>query len=380
MNGKDILKGLSYIDPAYVEAAQSCAAEKRGVASGHRFLLIAAIAATLLLLLTGAAAYSKWASGLEARYHPSESVRKQSEENGLSVTYPQETAREENSGLSAEDQGITVSVKQTLVDALQAKIVLSVQGFALPDGVRPYVYVEPGTLDGDAEFWSSFSYDVYDGILPRDDGTYVYEDGTPVVEDHYTEDDVKENGFFKGRYYRPDGSMELTLNYRFQNTDGSVLGKNLNLHFTGFGKETAVSRGNLEQERLVSGSWELTIPLNGTTNTVTAAPNYRFGPEGPTLLTASIGPMSGRLDYQLDSPLEGFDQLEFLQPAIAGIRMKDGSLVSAQSRTEGYSDREKLLFYVEFEVSEGIVDLSQAAGLVFYDPQTYEPTIEVPLT
>jgi len=380
MNGKDILKGLSYIDPMYVEAAQPKDAEKRGVASRPRFLLIAAIAATLLLLLTGAAAYSKWASGLEAKYHPSESVRKQSEENGLSVTYPQETAREENSGLSVTDQGITVSVKQTLVDALQAKIVLSVQGFALPDGVRPYVYVEPGTLDGDAEFWSSFSYDVYDGILPRDDGTYVYEDGTPVVEDHYTEDDVKENGFFKGRYYRPDGSMELTLNYRFQNTDGSVLGKDLNLRFTGFGKETAVSRGNLEQEQLVSGSWELTIPLNGTTNTVTASPNYRFGPEGPTLLTASIGPMSGRLDYQLDSPLEGFDQLEFLQPAIVGIRMKDGSMVSAQSRTEGYSDREKLLFYVEFEASEGIVDLSQAAGLVFYDPQTYEPTIEIPLT
>lgn len=380
MNGKDILKGLSYIDPAYVEAAQPCAEEKRGAASGHRFLLIAAIAATLLLLLTGAAAYSKWASGLEARYHPSESVRKQSEENGLSVTYPQETAREENSGLSAEDQGITVSVKQTLVDALQAKIVLTIQGFALPDGVRPYVYVEPGTLDGDAEFWSSFSYDVYDGILPRDDGTYVYEDGTPVVEDHYTEDDVKENGFFKGRYYRPDGSMELTLNYRFQNTDGSVLGKDLKVCFTGFGQETAVSRGYLEQEQLVSGNWELTIPLNGTTNTVTASPNYRFAPEGPTLLTASVGPISGRLDYKLDTPLEGFDELAFLQPAIAGIRMKDGSMVSAQSRTEGYSDREKLLFYVEFEASEGIVDLSQAAGLVFYDPQTYEPTIEVPLT
>ena len=366
MNGKDILKGLSYIDPAYVEAAQPCAEEKRGAASGHRFLLIAAIAATLLLLLTGAAAYSKWASGLEARYHPSESVRKQSEENGLSVTYPQETAREENSGLSAEDQGITVSVKQTLVDALQAKIVLTIQGFALPDG--------------DAEFWSSFSYDVYDGILPRDDGTYVYEDGTPVVEDHYTEDDVKENGFFKGRYYRPDGSMELTLNYRFQNTDGSVLGKDLKVCFTGFGQETAVSRGYLEQEQLVSGNWELTIPLNGTTNTVTASPNYRFAPEGPTLLTASVGPISGRLDYKLDTPLEGFDELAFLQPAIAGIRMKDGSMVSAQSRTEGYSDREKLLFYVEFEASEGIVDLSQAAGLVFYDPQTYEPTIEVPLT
>ncbi len=379
MNGKDILKGLSYIDPMYVEAAQPRDAGKRTASSRPRFLLIAAIAATLLLLLTGAAAYSKWSSGLEAKYHPSEGIRKQSEQNGLSVTYPQETVQED-SGLSVTDQGITISVKQTLVDALQAEIVLSVQGFELPDGVRPYVYVEPGNLDGDAEFWSSFSYDVFDGVLLREDGTYVYEDGSSVVEDHYTEDDAKENGFIKGRYYRPDGSMELTLNYRFQNTDGSVLGKNLTLHFTGFGKETAVSRGNLEQEQLVAGSWELTIPLNGTTNTVTASPNYRFGPEGPTLLTASIGPISGRLDYQLDSPLEGFDELAFLQPAIAGIRMKDGSMIPAQSRTEGYSDMDKLLFYVEFEVSEGIVDLSQAAGLVFYDPQTYEPTIEVPLT
>ena len=83
---------------------------------------------------------------------------------------------------------------------------------------------------------------------------------------------------------------------------------------------------------------------------------------------------------KLDSPLEGFDELELLQPAIAGIRLKDGSMVSVQSRTEGYSDLEKLLFYVEFEAREGIVDLSQATGLVFRDPQTYEPTIEVPLT
>ena len=379
MNGKEILKGLSYIDPAYVEAAQPRTTDRHSAASKPRFLLIAAIAATLLLLMTGAAAYSKWASGLEAAYHPSEGIRKQSEQNGLSVTYPQETVQED-SGLSVTDQGITISVKQTLVDALQAKIVLSIQGFQLPDGVRPYVYLEPGTLDGDPEFWSSFSYDVYDGILLRDDGTYVYEDGTPAAEDYYTDDDVREDGFFKGRYFRPDGSMELTLDYRFQNTDGSVLGKNLTVYFTGFGQETAVSRGNLEQEQLVSGNWALTIPLNGTTDAVTATPNYRFGPEGPTLLTATIGPISGRLNYQLDSPLEGFDELELLQPAIAGIRLKDGSMVSVQSRTEGYSDLEKLLFYVEFEAREGIVDLSQATGLVFHDPQTYEPTIEVPLT
>ena len=56
MNGKEILKGLSYIDPAYVEAAQPRTTDRHNAASKPRFLLSAAIAATRLLLLTGAAA------------------------------------------------------------------------------------------------------------------------------------------------------------------------------------------------------------------------------------------------------------------------------------------------------------------------------------
>ena len=124
MNGKEILKGLSYIDPAYVEAAQLRTTDRHNAASKPRFLLIAAIAATLLLLLTGAAAYSKWASGLEAVYHPSEGIRKQSEQNGLSVTYPQETVQED-SGLSVTDQGITISVNQATLQNNHRQILLA---------------------------------------------------------------------------------------------------------------------------------------------------------------------------------------------------------------------------------------------------------------
>lgn len=126
MNGKDILKELSFIDPGYIESAAPLAAEKGNLGLKHKFLLIAAIAATLLLLLTGAAAYTKWSSSLEAQYHLSEDTKKQAEQSGLSVTYPLETAQA-SSGLSVTDQGITVSVKQTLIDAWSAQIVLSIK-------------------------------------------------------------------------------------------------------------------------------------------------------------------------------------------------------------------------------------------------------------
>ena len=63
MNGRDILKELSFIDPGYIEAAAPLPVEKGNDGFMHKFLLIAAIAATLLLL-TGAAAYTKWSSSI----------------------------------------------------------------------------------------------------------------------------------------------------------------------------------------------------------------------------------------------------------------------------------------------------------------------------
>lgn len=101
MNGRDILKELSFIDPGYIAAAAPLPVEKENDGFKHKFLLIAAIAATLLLL-TGAAAYTKWSSSLEAQYRLSEDTKKQAEQSGLSVTYPLETAQAD-SGLSVTD-------------------------------------------------------------------------------------------------------------------------------------------------------------------------------------------------------------------------------------------------------------------------------------
>ena len=176
MTGKKLLTGLSYIDPKYIAESEGVAAEKiqRKKALPRAFLIAAVIVLTTLLVGC-AIIYARWSSGLEDWFRPSNTIRQQAEESGLSVIYPQDQIEED--GLSATDQGITVSVKQTIVDQWRASIVLKIEGFELPDGVQPCFYGERPTLDGNAEFWGSASYHFYDGIVINESGKSVYKNG-----------------------------------------------------------------------------------------------------------------------------------------------------------------------------------------------------------
>ena len=284
MNGKKLLIGLSYIDRKYIEESEQDMPVRNAITttinqnkaqlkclSTKKIWLIAAVIALTLLLVGCAIIYARWSSGLEDWFRPSNTIRQQAEQSGLSVIYPQDQIQED--GLSATDQGITVSVKQTIVDQWRASIVLKIEGFELPDGVRPCFYGERPTLDGNAEFCGSAGYHFYDGIVTNESGESVYKNGEPVKEEHYPMEEFSDYSYVVGRYYLPDGSMELTLSNNFIDSSGANLGKILNLSFTGFGKETDLGKATTETERLVSGSWKLSIPLNGTERAIEIAPN-----------------------------------------------------------------------------------------------------------
>ena len=153
MNGKKLLIGLSYIDRKYIEESEQDMPVRNAITttinqnkaqlkclSTKKIWLIAAVIALTLLLVGCAIIYARWSSGLEDWFRPSNTIRQQAEQSGLSVIYPQDQIQED--GLSATDQGITVSVKQTIVDQWRASIVLKIEGFELPDGVRPCFYGE----------------------------------------------------------------------------------------------------------------------------------------------------------------------------------------------------------------------------------------------
>ena len=372
MTGQNLLIGLSYIDRKYIEESEQDFSEKKAKRlSAKKLWLIAAVIALALLLVGCAILYARWSSGLEDWFRPSNTIRQQAEQSGLSVIYPESQAEED--GLSATDQGITVSVKQTIVDQWRASIVLKIEGFELPDGVRPCFYGERPTLDGNAEFYGSAGYHFYDAIVINESGESVYKNGEPVREEHYPMEEFSDSIFMVGRYYLPDGSMELTLSFDFNDTSGANLGKTLNLSFTGFGNEADLGKAITEEEQLVWGSWKLSIPLNGTAQTIEIAPNAPLNEDGMTLLKASIGQMSGQIELQLANYYAGLESNEGLNPSLAGIKMKDGSFVQVAEGGSYYKDRDNLVYVVEYRNFNEIIDLSQVEALAFQSGWEKDP-------
>lgn len=327
MKGRKFMEELSNIDPKYIqEAAYAVRETKPAHPIRPKLLLVAAIAAATLLLM-GAAAFTRWSSSLQTYYIPSQSAKEQAEQSGLSIRY--ESAEPEgNDKITASDQGITVTVAQTIVDKSQAQIVLRVDGFTPPEGdtVQPEVWMNPTALDGDFHFHS-------------DRGV------------HFTKDS--------------DGSLELWLVYHFRDVSGSNLGKEIRIHLTAFGTKTAAENSGAAGEKLVEGDWELRWTLRGSDDVLKTAPEKRLS-DNVTLLEAEIGQLSVSALYRTDTCLDGSAAPEPLSPALAGVTLKDGTLIPFQSYDEGYQDPEKLLYRVEYRsYGVGMVDMGQAEALAY---------------
>ena len=324
MKGREFMEELSNIDPKYIqEAAYAVREAKPAHPIRPKLLLIAAIAAAMLLLM-GAAAFTRWSGSLQTYYIPSQSAKEQAEQSGLSTRY--ESAEPDgNDKITASDQGITVTVAQTIVDKSQAQIVLRVEGFTPPEGdeIQPEVWMNPTALDGDFHFHS-------------DRGT------------HFTEGS--------------DGSLELWLVYHFLDVSGSNLGKEISIHLTAFGTKPTAGNSGADVEKLVEGDWELRWTLRGSDDVLKTAPEKRLS-DNVTLLEAEIGQLSISALYRTDTCR---DDGEALVPALAGVTLKDGTLIPFQSYDEGHQDPERLLYRVEYRsYGGGMVDMAQAEALAY---------------
>ena len=375
MNGKDLFLGMNYVSRKYIEEAGKepeekkagkYAAPKSGRIVMKKALLIAATIATMLILM-GAAVYTHWSSSMKHHYRPSENAKQQAEKTGLSVMY-EESEPEDGSVLSATDQGVTVTVVQTLVDQGQAKIVLRVEGFTPPEEtlVQPIAWwnEDSPTLDGNSEILGSVNVDFDTGAILTLDKGEIYWDGTPV--EYY------EDGWPIYHYIRDDGSMELVVWYRFQNTDGGHIGKEYQLHLTGFGVARQKGPADDDFEKLVDGHWDLRFPLTGSSESIQVTPNVRLS-DNVTLTEAEIGEIFIKTQYKTDTYFQEWEELGILQPDIAGVKLKDGTLVQFHVSSEGYKDQDNLIYFKEATATNGVVELTQVEALVYYDRWEKDP-------
>ena len=360
MKDRKMMIGLTFISPQYIQEAEfesiSGDSGSRRPKTGHlKILLIAATVSTMLL--TGAGLYTRWSNTAQARYQPSEQIKAQAEKSGLS-TLVSETQEAEDSGkvLSVTDQGITISLVQTIVDAYGADLTFRIQGFALPEGRSPAVWPEAAIDGADTDFYSSQSGDFFDGTTHNAQGEWVYMDGTPVQMDA--------NGEAILRPVADDGSLEYTHHITFQKTDGSYFGREIQVTFPYIGVWSFEKAG--EPEPVVEGSWTLKWTLTGTESRTKLPINTEIGDSGVILLDAEIGQKTIRTRYKVPALWDGWDQLTELPEAVCGVRIKDGTRYSCGPRTSGFEDQENMIYFIESEMVDAILDPDQVEALLSF--------------
>ena len=357
MNGKDLLIDLGNISHRYYEEAENDVQLKDRRISRKKLVILSLAATMLLATLTGAAVFTRWSKSAQASFNPSQDIKEQAEQSGLSVIL-EETKGEDNTNeiLSVTDQGITITAVQSIVDNYQARITFRIEGFDLPEDKLPAVWPEV-TIDGDSHFGGLQSGWFYDGIAQNEKGDTVYvSSGLPVESD--------EEGCLILDYVADDGSLEYTHFISFEQTDGRYMGKEIAFIFDSIDFQSHEKAGMPVPQ--IEGDWELKWTLTGTDSNINIAPNVQIGDSDVILLDAEIGQISLRTRYQLKDYWEGWDELVELPQAICGVRMKNGTEHLCYPGSSGFEDQEKMIYYIESRMNNAVLDISQVESLMFH--------------
>ena len=323
--------------------------------SSRRILFIAAAAVMLVAMLTGAAVFTRWSNAAQNRYNPSEEVKNQAAQSGLSVML--ENANP-NEVLSVTDQGITITAVQTIVDNYRAEITFRIEGFELPEDETPAVWPSI-TIDGQEDFYTMQTGQFYHGTTYNEDGEWVYvSTGEPVQY----RDDASQTAIMD--YIADDGSLEYTHYITFDEADGRWLNKEIVVAFHGINIQSHQQAG--ANVPMVEGNWTLNWILTGADSNIKISPNAKIGDSDVILLDAEIGQKSVRARYQLKDHWEGLDELVTLPQAVYGVRMKDGTEHICGGGTGGFEDQENMIYFTQFDIADAILDLSQVESLMFH--------------
>lgn len=332
--------------------------------SGRKLLILSLAAVLILSTMTAAAVYTHWPKGTEQCHQYTEQEKQAAEKSGFSVL-PQETKPSPTNKtpqvVSATDQGITISVVQTLMDQDRATLIFRIDGFELPDGEFPSADGCEISLDGQPYgFGSRF----FDGIIESKPGVYTYADGSPCQTNEY--------GVNIARPVASDGSIEFIVDLIFN--EPQPLSTDITVHFSEIGIQD-----DLEQITIVKGDWTLSWTLTGTNKTRTLEPNAPIADTGITLRRVTLTPLSATMVFEGGTLIDmnQFDEDDTnadntypaawtweWAPMLLGVMLKDGTYVASPPTGGGMWVNEDESFTVNTGIQ--VVDIDQIAALVFH--------------
>lgn len=331
----------------------------------------AAAAAGLCILAAGsisaaAAIRHYWGRGMNGNLLASDMQQQSLMKQDAAKVYS-ESEMNGDPSLAVTNNGITIEPDTVVVDERFAYLSFRISGFVLGEGIEPgfdavntYVGDDPEDESG----WINMNGKMYDGIVPDENGSPVYEDGTPL------ESEV--NGAVIARYADSKGDMEYIMQASIAGSGDSLLGKTLHVDFKNLGTLL-----NAEFTTAVEGNWNFKIDLPA----VSSSQNITMGQnvEGTdfTMESIDISPISMKVNYSA-SAASAASEDELVIPEVKGVVLKDGTRIPylIDGSACGYTDGSKTGAY-QIAGYDRVLEVETVAALIV---RTAGEKIEIPVT
>ncbi len=341
---------------------------------GKMFKTQAAVIAGVCILAISsisavAAIHHYWGRGMNGNIQASDEQQQVLTEKNIAKVYSEEP---DSSSLAVINNGVTIEPDTVIVDERFVYMAFRISGYSAADRMEPgfdMVNVYLGDNPEDESAWVNMSGTMYDGIIPDENGTPVYEDGTAI--------ESYEDGSIISHYTDDDGNMEYIIQASVVDVNDSFLGKTMHVEFKNLG---TFSKGSFISA--VDGDWNFEINLSDVSSSQNIKVGKKVEGTGFTMEDINISPISVNVNYSVSAaPVENEDDLGI--PEVKGVVLKDGTRIPYLTNPGrlGYTDSSKSNAY-QIAGFARVVDVDEIAALIVmtsYENEKVE-TLEIPIS
>ena len=348
--------------------------KKTHTSRGKMFKTQAAVIAGVCILAISsisavAAIHHYWGRGMNGNIQASDEQQRVLTEKNIAKVYSEEP---DSPSLAVTNNGVTIEPDTVIVDERFVYMAFRISGYSVADRMEPgfdMVNVYQGDNPDDESAWVNMSGTMYDGIIPNENGTPVYEDGTPI--------ESYEDGSVISHYTDDNGNMEYMIRASIVDKNDSFLGKTLHVEFKNLG---TFSKGTFTPA--VDGNWNFEINLSDVSSTQNIKVGQKVEGTGFTMEDINISPISIKVNYSVSAaPIEKEDDLGI--PEVKGVVLKDGTRIPYLTNPGrlGYTDSSKSSAY-QIAGFARVLDIDEMAALIVltsYENEKVE-TLEIPIS
>lgn len=331
---------------------------------------VAAVAGICILGISSisvvAAIQHKWGRGMNGNIQASDTQQQVLTEKGVAKVYGENP---DYTSMAVTDNGITITPDTVVVDERYAYLSFCISNYSVDDGVEPgfeTVGVYQGDNLEDADSWVNMSGSMYDGIIPDENGTPIYEDGSSLEK--------YEDGNFICHYTDDNGNMEYIIQASVADEDDSLLGKTIHVNFQNLG-----TLSKAEFTPVVEGNWNFEISLSDVSSTQEIEVGKKIEGTDFEIDNIDISPISIKVNYSVnEAPEEKEDELGI--PTVKGVVLKDGTKIPylIGGSMTGYTDSAKTNAY-QIAGFERVIDVDEIAALIVLTSSENDK-VEIPIS